>query len=400
MVNFYQAKKSVPTSQKHQVVTIEKLDNQGAGIAYVNKKPMFVEGTLPNEEVLVQVTESKSKFSRAKLIKIQKASNQRIDAFCPHYQTCGGCNLQHLGHDDQIAAKAESLTQLMGRFSEQPIKVDSIIRSNPLGYRRRARISMMFDTKKQRLEFGFRQKASKQIANVTDCPVLDPSLNALLPEIKTILTEFSQPRHLGHLELVFDGQRKAMLLRHTAELTTDELQLLTQFADRTETTLYLLPNSGELNCVTGSPLQCVETGNKIDFLPTDFIQVNQSVNKSMVEQAVSWLEITKTDRVLDLFCGLGNFSFAIAQKALSVVGVEGIQAMVDRAGHNAQINQLTNVEFYQADLEQDITQANWAISSFDKVLLDPARAGAAGIVDHVAKLGAKSVVYVSCNPAT
>ncbi|HBV75675.1 MULTISPECIES: 23S rRNA (uracil(1939)-C(5))-methyltransferase RlmD [Vibrio] len=400
MANFYQAKKNVHTSQKHQVVMIEKLDHQGTGIAYVNKKPMFVEGALPAEEVLVQPVEEKSKYIRAKLITIQKPSPQRIAAFCVHYNTCGGCNLQHLSHDDQITMKAQSLSQMMRPFSEQTISVESIIRSESRGYRRRARISMMFDNKTQIFDFGFRQKGSKKIANVTNCPVLDPSLNALLPEIKRLLKSFSQPRQLGHVELVFDGKRKAMLLRHTAELSNTDQASLIEFAKKTTTTLYLLPNSGELHCLIGEPLQCVETGNKIDFLPSDFIQVNQGVNKSMVDQAVSWLEVTKTDRVLDLFCGLGNFSFALAKKAKFVVGVEGIQAMVDRARDNAQLNQLSNTEFYQADLEQDFTRSDWAINPFDKVLLDPARAGAMGVIEHIAKLGAKSVVYVSCNPAT
>ncbi|OEF27791.1 23S rRNA (uracil(1939)-C(5))-methyltransferase RlmD [Vibrio rumoiensis] len=400
MANFYQAKKNIQTSHKHQVVTIEKLDHQGTGIAYFNKKPMFVEGTLPNEEVVVQPIEDKSKFIRAKLITIQKPSSQRIDAFCPHYQTCGGCNLQHLGHDDQIAMKSESLAQIMNKFSEKPISLDATIRSERLGYRRRARISLVFDNKKQALQFGFREKGSKHIANVTNCPVLEPALNALLPEIKSILSSFSQPRQLGHVELVFDGKRKAVLLRHTADLSDIEQQRLIDFAKQTEATMYLLPNSGELHCLIGEPLQCVETGNKIDFLPTDFIQINQGVNKAMVEQAVSWLEVTKTDRVLDLFCGLGNFSFALAQKAQCVVGVEGVQAMVDRARSNAQINQLDNIEFHQADLEQDFTRNDWAINRFDKIVLDPARAGATGVIDKIAKLGAKSVVYVSCNPST
>ncbi len=400
MANFYQAKKTKPQQQKHQVVMIEKLDHQGAGIAYFNNKPMFVEGALPQEQVLVQPIEEKSKFSRGKLIAIQKASAQRIEPFCPHYHHCGGCNLQHLDHDDQIAHKAHSLQNLMKKFSDEEITLSEPIRSQSQGYRRRARISVFFDSKKQQLQFGFRQKASKHIANVTDCPVLEPSLNLLLPEIKSLLLQFDHPRAIGHVEVVFDGNRRAVLLRHTESLTEQERDLLLAFASNQQVTVYWLDNDGELHCLAGQPLQCVETGNKIDFLPTDFIQVNQAVNQAMVKQAVEWLAITKTDRILDLFCGLGNFSLALAQQAQSVVGVEGIQAMVDRARSNAQINQLDNLEFYQADLEQDLTQAPWAKKAFDKILLDPARAGASGIIDKVAELGASTVVYVSCNPTT
>lgn len=400
MANFYQAKKNTQNTQKHQMVTIDKLDHQGAGIAYHNNKPMFVEGALPQEKVLVQPIEEKSKYSRAKIITIQEASAQRIDAFCPHYQVCGGCNMQHLDHDDQIAHKATSLQQLMAKFGQPNLVMTDPIRSPAMGYRRRARISVLFDSKTQQLQFGFRQKASKQIANVTDCPVLEPNLNALLPAIKSMLLAFDNPRALGHVEVVFDGQRKALLLRHTAELTAKEQQSLLAFSQQYDTTIYLLGNSGELDCLNGEPLQCIETGNKIDFLPTDFIQVNQFVNQAMVAQAISWLEVTKNDRILDLFCGLGNFSLALAQQAQSVIGVEGIQAMVDRARSNAQINQLDNLEFYQADLEQDFTQSIWAKKAFDKILLDPARSGASGIIDKMAELGAKTVVYVSCNPST
>ncbi|MBD1575152.1 MULTISPECIES: 23S rRNA (uracil(1939)-C(5))-methyltransferase RlmD [Vibrio] len=410
MANFYQTKKPQASRAQHQLVTIERLDHQGAGIAYQNKKPIFVEGTLPSERVLVQMVEEKSKFSKAKLIKVEQASTQRIDAFCPHYQECGGCNLQHLSHDDQIAHKAQSLTQLMTKFAGKALKnsmenqgelpLAAPIIANDTGYRRRARISLMFDIKTQSLQFGFRQKSSKNIVNVTDCPVLEPQLNALLPSIKALLDTLEQPRKLGHVEVVFDGTNKAMLLRHTAALTAQEHQSLVDFAKHNALTLYLSPNQGELDCVVGEALVCQETGSKIAFLPNDFIQVNQNVNQAMVEQAVDWLGLTSQDRVLDLFSGLGNFSFSMAKQAEHVVGIEGVEAMVQRATENAKLNNIENVEFYQADLEQDLLQAPWAKKQFNKVLLDPARAGASGIIERIASLGAQAVVYVSCNPAT
>lgn len=410
MANFYQAKKPQASRIQHQLVTIERLDHQGAGIAYENKKPIFVEGTLPGERVLVQVIEDKSKFAKAKLIRVEQASDKRIDAFCPHYQTCGGCNLQHLSHEDQISHKSQSLTQLMTKFAGKALKKNAatngdlqleapIISSNN-GYRRRARISLMFDIKTQKLQFGFRQKSSKNIANVTNCPVLEPQLNALLPGIKSLLDEMEQPRKLGHVEVVFDGMNKAMLLRHIAPLTSKEHQLLVEFAEQNDLTLYLSPNQGELHCVVGESLAYQETGSQIAFLPNDFIQVNQSVNQAMVKQAIDWLGLTSQDRVLDLFCGLGNFSFSLAKYAEHVVGVEGVDAMVQRATENAERNGIKNVEFYQADLEQDLRQAPWAKKQFNKVLLDPARAGASGIIERIAELGAQAVVYVSCNPAT
>ncbi len=384
---------------------IERFDHQGAGIAYQNNKPIFVDGALPGEQVVVHITEQKSKFFRGQLIKIQQPSPNRIEAFCPHYQTCGGCNLQHVDHQQQIELKQQSLTQLMKKFAGEKLQLQAPIVSPSLAYRRRARISLKFDPKQAQLQFGFRQKNSQQIVNLDHCPVLVDELNVLLTPLQTTLAKFSQPKQLGHVELAFDGQHSAVLLRYTAQLTADEQQALIEFAQAQQVTMYWLTNSGQLQCLFGDKLQCIETGHVIPFLPTDFIQVNQSVNQKMVEQALEWLDLSSSDRVLDLFCGLGNFSFALAECVDTVVGVEGIAAMVDSAKCNAELNNIDNIEFYQADLEQlqwlnGQASMLWARQQFDKILLDPARAGASGVIDNIARLGAKAVVYVSCNPAT
>lgn len=400
MARFFQPKKKTQLNTKHQSVQVEKLDHHGAGIAYQNKKPVFIEGALPGEQVLIQLTESKSKFSRANLIKIQKASAQRVEPFCPHYQQCGGCNMQHLSIADQREYKQLTLSQLMKKFSGQTAELDAPITADERGYRRRARISLLFDKKSRQLQFGFRKKHSKEIVNVTHCPVLAPELDELLPELQLLLAGFSHQETLGHVELVKADNTRIIVLRHSKALKDDDNNALVEFANRHQVSLYLMPQNDQLNLICGDSGYYLEAGVEIAFEPNNFIQVNQQVNNSMVKQAIDWLALSAQDRVLDLFCGLGNFSLPIAQQVASVVGVEGVDVMVEKAAANAARNGLSNAQFYQANLEQDFSGQIWAGEKFDKVLLDPARAGASGIVDQLSELGAERVVYVSCNPAT
>ncbi|HGV9304657.1 TPA: 23S rRNA (uracil(1939)-C(5))-methyltransferase RlmD [Vibrio fluvialis] len=400
MARFFQPKKKTTINQKHQSVTVTKLDHQGAGIAYHEGKLVFIDGALPGEDVLMQLTESKSKFARAKLIKVLKPSAQRVTPFCPYYAECGGCDLQHLEHAAQIEHKQQALSQLMTKFAGQQLALSEPVIASYKGYRRRARLSLMWDRKTQQLQFGFRRKQSKNIVTVTDCAVLEPKLNELLPELNTLLSGFAHPEQLGHVELVKADNTRVLVLRHLAPLTAKDQRALEAFVALHDLTLYLMPSSDKLELIRGEGAVYGEAGVTIPFLPSNFIQVNQQVNQAMVAQALEWLEVSPDERVLDLFCGLGNFSLPLAKIAKQVVGVEGIDDMVERAKANAALNNLNNVSFYQANLEQDMTGEAWAAEKFDKVLLDPARAGAAGIVDQLAELGAKRVVYVSCNPAT
>lgn len=400
MARFFQPKKKTQLNTKHQSLTIEKLDHHGAGMAYQNNKPIFIEGALPGEQVLAQLTESKSKFARAKLIKIQQSSQQRIEPFCAHYHECGGCNMQHLSSEAQQEYKQQTLSQLMSKFAGQSIELEAPILGDSQSYRRRARVSIKLNKKTRQLEFGFRKKNSQDIVNVTHCPVLDTELNALLAPLHSLLQGFSNQENIGHLELVKGDNTNVIVLRHLKPLKAQDQQALEDFAQQQGATLYLMPESDQLNRVVGESAHYREAGVTIPFEPNNFIQVNQKVNQAMVQQAITWLELTAQDRVLDLFCGLGNFSLPIAKQVMSVVGVEGVDVMVEKAASNAQFNQIDNASFYQANLEQDVSGQLWAAEKFDKILLDPARAGASGIIEQISALGASRVVYVSCNPAT
>ncbi|MBF9001625.1 23S rRNA (uracil(1939)-C(5))-methyltransferase RlmD [Vibrio nitrifigilis] len=400
MARFFQPKKNTSINKKHQVVSIDKLDHHGAGIAFVNKKPVFIDGALPGEQVLMQLTESKSKFARAQLIKVQQASEQRVDPFCPHYGECGGCDMQHLDRQAQLYYKQQTLSQLMTKFAGESLELSAPIFGEDKAYRRRARVSLWWDKKSQQLNFGFRQKQSKRIVNVTDCPVLESDLNQHLKPLHELLAKFERPDMLGHVELVKGANTTVLLLRHLAPLAAQDLTKLRTYAEKAQLALYLIPESNELIQELGDEPYYDDCQMKVPFLPTNFIQVNQGINQQMVAQALDWLEVSEQDRVLDLFCGLGNFSLPLAKQAAEVVGVEGVDEMVLKATENAQINQMHNIAFYQANLEEDMTTQPWARKQFDKILLDPARAGAAGIIDQLGAFSARKVVYVSCNPAT
>lgn len=400
MARFFQAKKKTQLNTKHQLFTIEKLDHHGAGIAYQNRKPVFIEGGLPGEQVLAQLTESKNKYARANLIKVQKASEQRVEPICAYYQECGGCNMQHLDIESQRTYKQQTLSQLMTKFAGQSVDPEAPVVGPQQGYRRRTRISIKPNKRTQQLEFGFRKKHSQEIVTVDACPILDPELSQLIAPLHKLLQSFSNQQRLGHVELVKGDNTKVIVLRHLKSLTESEQRLLQQFAEQHQATLYLMPQAEQLHRVVGESPYYQESGVTIPFEPNNFIQVNQSVNHGMVSQALAWLELKSQDRVLDLFCGLGNFSLPIAQNVSQVVGVEGVDEMVNKASDNARLNHVDNARFYQANLEQDVSGLPWTAEKFDKILLDPARAGASGIIEQIASLGASRVVYVSCNPAT
>ncbi|MCG7584875.1 23S rRNA (uracil(1939)-C(5))-methyltransferase RlmD [Photobacterium sp. OFAV2-7] len=402
MARFFKPQKRKVTDTKHKEIEISRLDHLGAGIGHINRKPVFVDGLLPGEKALVQFTEDKKQFARAKVIKRLADSQARIKAHCPIYDQCGGCNLQHLSHSGQVEAKQQALSELMSKFAatdkEQAFAQAAPIVGSDKHYRRCSRFSLKLSGGK--LQFGFRKNQSKDIVDVEQCPVLAQSLNELLPPLRSLLNRLKGQKHLGHVELVEADNGRVVLIRHLQPFNDKDMTLLRQFAEQYDVILYLAPTSDSIDRISGQAPYYELDGQKLYFSPKDFIQVNRDVNTRMVEQALEWLDVGPTDRVLDLFCGLGNFSLPLAKRAKALVGVEGVDEMVHRASDNALINQINNASFYQANLEEDVTSMVWAQEHFNKILLDPARAGAAGVMQHVVNLNPERVVYVSCNPAT
>ena len=393
MAQFYSAKRRVTTRQII-TVTVNDLDPFGQGVARHQGKALFVSGLLPQEQAEVVLVEDKKQYARAQVKRRLSDSPQRQAPRCPHFGICGGCQQQHASVELQQQSKRAALARLMKR------EVDDIIAASPWGYRRRARLSLNYQPKTQQLQIGFRKANSSEIVDVVQCPVLVPTLGALLPAVRECLSGLQSLRQLGHVELVQADNGPLMVLRHTAALPAADKEKLERFSQSHGLSLYLAPQSEILEQIRGEAPWYTSDGLRLVYSPRDFIQVNDGVNQLMVHTALEWLDIQPQDRVLDLFCGMGNFTLPLAKRAAQVVGVEGVPALVAKGQENAALNALHNVTFFHENLEEDVTRQAWAKHGFDKVLLDPARAGAAGVMLHIIKLAPRRVVYVSCNPAT
>ncbi|WP_445335807.1 23S rRNA (uracil(1939)-C(5))-methyltransferase RlmD [Citrobacter koseri] len=393
MAQFYSAKRRVTTRQII-TVTVNDLDPFGQGVARHNGKALFIPGLLPQEKGDVVITEDKKQFARAQVKRRLNDSPERETPRCPHFGVCGGCQQQHASVALQQRSKSAALSRLM------KCDVAEVIADTPWGYRRRARLSLNYLPKTQQLQMGFRKAGSSDIVDVRQCPILVPQLEALLPRVRACLESLQGHRHFGHVELVQAGNGTLMVLRHTAPLSAADREKLERFSHSEGLSLFLAPQSDILEPLTGEAPWYDSNGLRLTFSPRDFIQVNEGVNQKMVARALEWLDIQPGDRVLDLFCGMGNFTLPLATRAASVVGVEGVPALVEKGRENARRNGLQNVTFFHENLEEDVTKQQWAKNGFDKILLDPARAGAAGVMKHIIKLKPIRIVYVSCNPAT
>ncbi|UCJ16319.1 23S rRNA (uracil(1939)-C(5))-methyltransferase RlmD [Pseudomonas sp. MM211] len=391
----------VPVGKK-QRLKIERLANDGRGIAFIEGRTWFVSGALPGEEVEARVLGARSKVVEARTERVFQASPDRRDEPCVHARVCGGCSVQHIPHGEQLALKQRMLAEQLERLGGlQPETWAEPLTSPEFAYRRRARIAVRWDMRSKRLEVGFRAASSQDIVAVGECPVLVEPLQPILLALPALLSGLQAPRAIGHIEL-FQGTASAVLVRHTEALSEVDLARLQAFCSVHRAQLWL-QGEGEPQPVDATQ----QLGYRLDtwnlqlaYRPGDFVQVNAAVNEAMVAQALQWLAPRSDERVLDLFCGLGNFALPLAQQAREVIAVEGVQAMVERAADNARANGLSNAHFYQADLSNRLTEAAWAAGGFDAILLDPPRDGALQVVQQIAGLGAKRLVYVSCNPTT
>jgi len=394
-------KPQIPVGKK-QRLTIERLANDGRGIAFVEGRTWFVEGALIGEQIEARVLAARSQVVEARVGRVLAPSAQRRPEPCPHARVCGGCTLQHMPADDQLALKQRSLAEQLSRVAGvEPEQWVPPLASPEFGYRRRARLAVRWDPKARRLNVGFRASASQDIVSIEQCPVLVQPLQLLLPELLAVLKALDKPQAIGHVEL-FSGTAEAVLVRHTAPLSEVDRQRLGTFAEAQGVQLWLQGEGPAAPLQPGQALgyRLARWDLQLDWRPGDFVQVNAPVNEAMIAQALDWLAPVQNARVLDLFCGLGNFALPLARIGAQVTGVEGVETMVGRARTNAEHNGLENMHFHQADLSKPLAEADWACEGFHAVLLDPPRDGALEVVKQMATLGAERVVYVSCNPAT
>lgn len=394
-------------SSKPESALIEDLSHEGRGVAHHQGKAVFIDDALPGERVEWSRVKRGRNFDEGRLERVVEPSADRVIPHCAHFGVCGGCTLQHLSSERQIEFKQKQLLDSLARIGRvTPDEVLPPLQANVWNYRRRARLAARWVPKKGRVVVGFRERSTSYIADLQRCEVLAPPVDAMLPALSELLTSLSIRNRVPQIEVAVADNRVALVIRVLEPLTAADLQLLQAFESRHELQIYLQPGGYETVApLSGEPqpltYRLPQFEVELQFQPTDFVQVNRELNGRMVDQALRLLDLGKDDSVLDLFCGLGNFSLPLARGCGHVVGVEGEAGLVARARHNAERNGLGNAEFFTANLAaEDLAQASWAKRRYDKVLLDPPRAGAQEVLPTVAACGARRVVYVSCHPGT
>jgi 23S rRNA (uracil1939-C5)-methyltransferase len=333
-------------------------------------------------------------------------SAEQVSPYCAHFDVCGGCALQHLDSAAQLRLKEQRLRDTFDRQVQvAPERWLAPIASPPWGYRRRARLGVRYVRRKERALVGFRERRSHLIANLTRCEVLAPPLDALIMPLSALVTQLSIREQLPQIEVAIGDDAVALVVRVLAAPSLADLASLREFELLHGVRFYLQPGGIDSVQVLTEPAQRLfyalpEAQLEIEFLPTDFIQVNAAVNRALVTAAAGLLELCSDSSVLDLYCGLGNFSLALARRARSVVGVDGDAGLVARARGNAHRNGIGNADFFSADLTADAGAAPWLARRFSHVLLDPPRAGALPLLSHIARLAPERVLYVACDPDT
>ncbi|TRZ98629.1 MAG: 23S rRNA (uracil(1939)-C(5))-methyltransferase RlmD [Rhodocyclaceae bacterium] len=388
---------------------IESLDHEGRGVAHVDGKAIFVEGALPGEVVEYASYRRKPSYEKAHALTVLRASSQRVEPFCAHFGTCGGCSMQHLNLAGQTAAKQRVLEDALWHIARlKPEQLFPPIAGTGWGYRLRARLSVRYVVSKGGALVGFREKHSSYVAVMDSCAVLPAHVSALIPMLKTLIDGMSQPDRMPQIEVAVGGSRTVLLLRHLEPLTTDDLDRLRQFAD-VHGIIWYLQSKGPETVTLFHPAdagllsyELPDFALELLFHPTEFTQVNHGVNRMLARRAMGLLKPQARERIADLFCGLGNFTLPIARLGARVLGVEGSAGLVKRAQENAAHNGLAaQCEFAVANLFEATEESFAALGTFDKLLIDPPREGAIALVKALpAEGGPHRIVYVSCSPAT
>ena len=386
---------------------ITDLTHEGKGVARVDGKTVFIDRALPGEEVEFIYSRKRRNYDEGRLHQVLKMSDQRIEAQCQHFDICGGCSLQHVGNDFQIQLKQNILVENLKRIGH--VEADSIrapVLGPQWGYRRKARLGVKYVQKKEKVLIGFREKGSSLLADLSRCEVLHPSVGHRLPELAELIRSLSCYRAIPQIEVAVGDNSTALVFRHLEPLTEDDKNRLTEFANRYQMDVYaqeggpdtitpLWPEKPELYYILD------EYRIRFDFRPDDFVQINAEINNKIVPLVIEALACHNEMHVLELFCGLGNFTLPIAKHVASVTAVEGDAGLIERAKNNAVNNSINNVSYHVANLMEDVEGLGWwNTHEFDCVYLDPPRTGAEKVLPIIARLNIPRVVYVSCNPST
>ena len=397
-------------------VEILDLSHDGRGVARRDGKAVFVAGALPGERVLAEQTAKNRHFDEARTLDVLQASPDRVSPRCTHFGTCGGCVLQHLDEGKQIAAKQHVLLENFERIGHvTPQSVLQPLVGDNWGYRRKGRFSVRRVEKKNKTLVGFREQDPRFVADLAACYTVVPQIGTKVEALAQLVDGLKARADIPQIEFIvgdasdeFDGV--ALVFRHLQPLSEDDKAALAVFGRQHRFAIFLQPGGVD----TVHPLWPIHTDGsgpqlafrlpawdvELAFRPLDFIQVNALLNEKMIARAFELLDPQPSDRVLDLFCGLGNFTLPLARLVREVVGVEGEAGLVARARDNAQRNGLANAQFHAADLTQDQRGTPWMRQGFDKLLLDPPRSGAIEVLKQLPLKQFGRIVYVSCHPGS
>ena len=382
------------------------LDREGRALADHGDRRLTVHGALPGETVQARYLFGRRFRGQAETLEVLSPAPSRVPPACPHFGTCGACALQHLGTEGQLAFKQDLLAGLLDDAGVQPAAWLAPLDGGRWHYRRKARLSLRDVRKKEKTLLGFRERDGRFVTDMSECHVLSEPVVSCLPQLTALVQELEGRARIPQIEVACGDEAAVLILRHLDPLADADVDRLARFQAESGLGIWLQSKGPDTAAPLNgdSPVELAYSLPDEDlvfrFHPLDFFQVNAPLNQLMVRQALHELDLSSTHRVLDLFCGLGNFTLPIARHAGEVVGLEGAEAMTQRAAENALHNCLTNTRFAVADLYAEQLSVAWPAGHFDRVLLDPPRSGALQVLPAVAETAADRVVYVSCNPET
>ena len=404
--------RSNSVSPKPFEATVTDLGHDGRGVARVDGKTVFISGGLLGEQVIARLRKRHRHFDEAEVVEVLTPSPHRVAPRCRHFEQCSGCSLQHLDAASQIAAKQRVLADNFERIGKvEPASWLAPLTGEPWGYRRKGRLSVRNGMKKGRVLVGFREEQNPRfVADIQHCEVMHPALGPKVGLLAELLSTLEAVDTMPQIEFAAGDDTMALVFRHMQPLSEHDRAALAGFGQQHGLAIYLQPggNSSVHPLWPEQPRLAFRIGGddarvddvELEFEPLDFVQVNAGMNRLMMARTLELLDPQPGDRVLDLFCGLGNFTLPIARRVAEVVGVEGEHGLVERAAQNAARNGIGNARFHVANLFEDQRSSDWARQPWDKILLDPPRAGADKVLDYLPHKQTRRVVYVSCHPAS
>jgi 23S rRNA (uracil1939-C5)-methyltransferase len=382
------------------------LDSRGMGLAEHAGKSLQVFDALAGEKVIARYLFGRNQRGKAETLEVLQSSTDRVQPRCPHFGYCGACSLQHMSMEAQLHRKQTAMLQCLKDIGHvEPVSVYPPLSGPQWNYRRKARLSVRDVAAKDRVLVGFRERNGRYVADMNECHILRSEIADALPKLSRLIESLECRATIPQIEVSCGDEQCALIIRHLEELSATDAESLRLFAHETNLGIFLQPAGPDsMHLLAPGDLQLEYAikalGLRFHFEPLDFTQVNGELNQQMVMRALELLDPQPGDNILDLFCGLRNFTLPLATRAAQVLGMEGSEEMVERGRANASLNNLANVDFQRADLYQTCDEAPWPTADYNKILLDPPRSGAQKLLPWIAASKASRVLYISCNPET